>query len=133
MVMPAHQPDERSRNVVETASGYGLPQPMICALIGVGSVHTLLTHYREELDRGKARAAFQVAKTLFDRATSGKDLGAAIFYLKSQAGFREKHVLDDNPDAKAGLIDLINQSMALPPIDVTPTTRLPPPANEDAA
>lgn len=126
-----HRPDATTRGVVETAAGYGLPQLMIATLVGI-SGPTLLIHYREELDRGKARACFQVAKTLFDRATTGKDLGAAIFFLKAQAGWREKHVLDDNPDAKAGLLELINQSMALPAIDVTPSSRLLSPPDEEA-
>lgn len=102
----AHEPTELSRKTVEVAAGYGLPYPMIATLVGIGSETTLRRYYAEELASGKARAVFQVAKTLFDRATAGKDLGAAIFYLKSQAGFREKHVLDD-PGAQKTLVELL--------------------------
>lgn len=98
--MRAHEPTDRSRQVVETASGLGIPQKFIAILAASAaaspcSENTLRIHYQEELDAGKAKAIFAVAKTLFDRATTGKDLGAAIFYLKAQAGWREKHVLDD--------------------------------------
>lgn len=93
--MPApHVPDDKSRALVTTAAGYGLPQEMIAILVGI-SENTLRLRYRHELDTGKATATFKVAQTLFNRATTGKDLGAAIFWLKAQAGWREKHVLDD--------------------------------------
>jgi hypothetical protein len=102
---PAHEPTETTRNVAKTAAGYGLPQAMIATLVGV-SENTLRLYYAAELAAGKAQACFSVAKTLYDRATTGKDLGAAIFFLKSQAGFREKHVLDD-PNARRSLAELI--------------------------
>jgi hypothetical protein len=103
-----HEPTDQTRNVARTAAGFGLPQPMIATLVGV-SESTLRHYYLEELKSGKAQACYAVAKTLYDRATTGKDLGAAIFFLKSQAGFREKHVLDD-PAARVGLAQLIAMS-----------------------
>jgi hypothetical protein len=105
MANPPHEPTDQLRNVAKTAAGFGLPHEMIATLVGI-SENTLRLYYAAELKQGKAQACFQVAKTLFDRATTGKDLGAAIFFLKSQAGFREKHVLDD-PLARQGLADLI--------------------------
>lgn len=103
-----HEPDDKSRLTVKTAAGYGLPQEMIATLVGI-SENTLRKHYRDELSMGKAAATFQVAQTLFTRATTGKDLGAAIFWLKAQAGWREKHVLDD-PATKLTLAHLIAAS-----------------------
>lgn len=110
--MKKHEPTDRDRAIVKTAAGYGLPHGMISILIGI-SENTLRLHYREELAVGKATATFEVAKTLYSRATSGNDLGAAIFWLKSQAGWREKHVLDD-PVGRKGLAELI----ALSGVDV---------------
>lgn len=104
--MPAeHVPTDASRQLVKTAAGLGLPQDMICVLADV-SEHTLRRHYAAELKVGKAQATFEVAKTLYARATTGKDLGAAIFWLKAQAGWREKHVLDD-PANRQSLAQLI--------------------------
>lgn len=100
-----HVPNESTRAMVKTAAGLGLPQPMIGVLVGC-SENTLRKHYPDELAMGKAQATFEVAKTLFHRATVGKDLGAAIFWLKAQAGWREKHVLDD-PATKVTLAELI--------------------------
>lgn len=116
---PPHAPDEKSRALVRTAAGYGLPMNMICVLVGI-SENTLRLHYKAELADGKATATFEVAKTLFHRATVGKDLGAAIFWLKAQAGWREKHVLDD-PGARATLAHLVAASgMNVPGVDPMP-------------
>ena len=104
MAQAPHTPNESTRATVRTAAGLGLPQSMIGTLVGC-SENTLRVHYREELDVGKAQATFEIAKTLFNRAKAG-DLGAAIFWLKAQAGWREKHVLDD-PGAKQTLAELI--------------------------
>lgn len=108
MAQAPHVPTDTSRQVVKTAAGLGLPFEMIGVLVGC-SEPTLKKYYADELKLGKATAVFEVAKTLFSRATTGKDLGAAIFYLKAQAGWREKHVLDD-PATKQSLADLIRLS-----------------------
>ncbi len=127
-----HVPTAQSRQTVEVAAGYGVPLEMICALIGIGSVHTLYKHYRDDpavgnlLLAGKSKAVFNVAKTLYSRATTGNDLGAACFYLKTQAGFREKHVLDD-PGAVKNLYDLIlmsGLSMNGPVVESEPAHRV---------
>lgn len=105
----AHEPDDKTRAMVKTCAGLGLPVKMIATLIGVGSDNTVKKYYAAELEEGEAQATFEVAKTLFHRATAGKDLGAAIFWLKARAGWREKHVLDD-PGAQQNLADLIARS-----------------------
>lgn len=88
-----HEPTAESRQLVANAAGVGLQQPMIATLVGV-SENTLRKHYETELAAGKARATFKVAAKLFTKAEQG-DLGAMIFWLKAQGGWREKHVLDD--------------------------------------
>ena len=101
-----HEPTKDTRRTAEVAASYGVPHHMIATLVGI-SEPTLRKHYKPELEAGKAKATFQVAKTLFDRATTGKDLGAAIFWLKAQAGWREKHVLDDDEPGKNKLSTLL--------------------------
>lgn len=44
---------------------------------------------RSAYKRGKARAIRSVARSLITMATKGKNVSAAIFYLKTQAGWRE--------------------------------------------
>lgn len=56
--------------------------------------------------RGRAVAAGRVAQTLFRRACDG-DLTAAIFYLKTRAGWREtKHLAHSSEDGVFGVRDV---------------------------
>ena len=100
MAQAPHEPTPQTRALVQEAAGMGIPQPMICHLMRVAghpvSEPTLLKYYSDELSGGKAVATLQVAKTLFHQATVGKNLGAAIFWLKAQAGWREKQEVDAN-------------------------------------
>ena len=48
-------------------------------------------HFRDELDRGTVEANVKVAQSLFQMATQGKNVAAAIFWMKARAGWREKH------------------------------------------
>jgi hypothetical protein len=74
----------------------GTPHHDIALLVGV-SIKTLLRYYRKELDIGKARANANVAKGLYSSAIKG-NLGAQIFWLKAQAGWREVPKDDDGSD-----------------------------------
>lgn len=49
--------------------------------------------YGPELDAAEVASVARVAQTLYTKATTGKDLGAAIFFLKVRGGWRE------NPEA----------------------------------
>ena len=62
----------------------------------------VLTRYK----KGKARAIVSVAQDLVQQARSG-DKTAAIFYLKTQAGWRETNNLDVTSDG------------SIPPLQVT--------------
>lgn len=106
-----HEPTETTRMQVRLASGFGLPHKMIARLIGLGSSNTLEKHYADELATGEAEATFKVAKGLFMQATREKDpsLAAMIFWLKARAGWREKHVLDDDK-VQSNLAQLIAMS-----------------------
>lgn len=68
----------------------------IAILVGV-SIKTLLKHYDVELKAGKAKANFNVSKTLYQRATANDKsaLGAAIFWAKAQMGWREVQVIEN--------------------------------------
>jgi len=50
---------------------------------------TLRKYYRDELDLAKAKANATIGGALFNRAKSG-DTSAMIFWMKTQAGWREK-------------------------------------------
>lgn len=90
---PTHVPTAELRTKVEAFASVGIPLRMIAKLIGLGSENTLIKHYDHELELGEAKGLAQVANTLFKRATSGNDLGAAIFYLKAKGGWSEKQTV----------------------------------------
>lgn len=95
---PAHKPTPESRKQAETASGLGLPHEQIGALLGIDD-KTLRKYYREELDQGKAKASAQVAKSLFSKATGG-DTTAAIWWTKTQMGWKETQVLEHGGEVR---------------------------------
>jgi hypothetical protein len=71
-------------------SGFGVPQYAIAEMIGI-SIPTLEKHYRSELDSGAGKANMKVAQSLFQMATNIEkpNVVAAIFWLKSRAGWRD--------------------------------------------
>jgi hypothetical protein len=87
-----HVPTEQSINEVRAYATVGTPHHDIAMLIDV-STETLLKYYRPQLDQGKARGVAMVAKTLYTMATVDNNLGAAIFFLKCQGGWRETSVV----------------------------------------
>ncbi|MHC4432122.1 MAG: hypothetical protein ACYTBS_09805 [Planctomycetota bacterium] len=82
---------------VETL-GAVLPVDQIAAYLGVGKTTFYAMMDRdpeisERYKRGKARAIHDVGKGLLQKALSG-DTTSAIFYLKTQAGWRERDSRD---------------------------------------
>ena len=86
--MKPHRPTDDFRKQVEEASGIGLPQDQLCALVGISDV-TLRKHYESELGLGKARASAQIAKSLFNKAIQGGDTTAMIWWTKAQMKWSE--------------------------------------------
>jgi hypothetical protein len=82
-------PTEEQRRTVKAMSGFGVPQPDIAVHLGIDP-KTLRKHFREELDRGAIEATTKVAQSLFNMATQGNNVAAAIFWMKARAGWREK-------------------------------------------
>ena len=94
MPRPRTPTNEEQRRLVRTLSAYGVPQEQIARRIGIRSAKTLRKYYREELDRGAVDANAAVAQTLYQMATSGKCPLATIFWLKTQAAWRERPRLE---------------------------------------
>lgn len=86
-------PTDEQRRTVKALSGFGVPQPDIALHLGVDP-KTLRKHFREELDRGSIEATAKVAQSLFNMATQGNNVAAAIFWMKARAGWREKQDLE---------------------------------------
>lgn len=87
--MRRYEPTPEQRRTVRTMAGFGIPQPEVAGFLGI-DMKTLRKHFREELDRGVVEANAKVAQSLFQMATQGKNVAAAIFWLKIRAGWRER-------------------------------------------
>jgi hypothetical protein len=102
---PAFKPTETERETVQAMAAYGIPQDRMVLVIrrprGRGRVlhpiseNTLRKHFRDELDTGEVMANSKVAETLYKTAVDRKHRGhvaAAIFWLKSRAGWSERTI-----------------------------------------
>lgn len=82
-----HKPTQESRRLVETSSGIGLPHEQIGLLLDIDD-KTLRKHYRDELNKGKAKAHLKIAETLYKKATGG-DTTSLIWWTKTQMKWSE--------------------------------------------
>jgi hypothetical protein len=87
---PAHVPTDETRNLVESLSGFGIPQDEIARLVGIDP-KTLRFHYADQIEMGSIKATAKVAQNLFTMACkpTREGLSAAIFWLKVRAGWSE--------------------------------------------
>jgi hypothetical protein len=87
---PAYVPTDESRNMVESLSGFGIPQDEIARLIGIDP-KTLRLHYADQIELGGIKATAKVAQNLFTMACkpTREGLQAAIFWLRVRAGWSE--------------------------------------------
>ena len=92
-----HDPTDAQRQTVQLHATVGTPHPVIAQLLDIDP-KTLRKYYREELDVSKAKANATIGGALFNKAKGG-DTTAMIFWMKTQAGWREKsdvnHVSED--------------------------------------
>ncbi len=88
----AFLPSEEQRRTVKAMAGLGVPHEGIAVLLDIDA-KTLRKYFHPELERGSVEATAKVAQSLFQLATTGKNVAAAIFWMKARAGWREKHEL----------------------------------------
>lgn len=90
MVRPAYAPTDKDRASVKALAAYGVQQAEIASVMGC-TEKTLRKHFREELDTSAISANAKVAESLFKKATGDgpSSVAAAIFWLKSRAGWQE--------------------------------------------
>ncbi len=86
----AFEPTAEQRRLVRAFSGFGVSQEAIAEHLSVDP-KTLRKYFREEIDRGTTEANVKVAQSLFQMATQGRNVAAAIFWMKARGGWREKH------------------------------------------
>lgn len=95
---PPHEPTKETRLLVQELTAFGITQEKIARRLNI-CIDTLALHYRDELDNGKTDAVLAVGKSLYSKAVEQDDLGAQVFYLKTQGGWREKDKDDDTKKA----------------------------------
>ena len=97
-----HEPTEETRAQVFALSSFGVKQDDIADFLGM-SDDTLRKHYSEELRKAKVERNAEVAAFLFrsangstsaDGASYSDCLRAAMFWMKTQAGWRETAQVD---------------------------------------
>jgi len=81
------EPTAEQRRLARAMAGLGLPQEQIALLLEIDP-KTLRKHFRDDLDRGMAEANVKIAQSLFNMATTGGSVAAAIFWMKARAGWR---------------------------------------------
>ena len=94
MPKTVNKTDETARMVTQL-SGLGIPHEQICSMLDI-SKPTLYKYYGVELLKGKATANAKISQNLFSIATgTGREaVTACIFWLKTQARWTEKQVLE---------------------------------------
>jgi hypothetical protein len=94
------EPTDEQRRTVRAMAGYGMPHVDIATFLDIDA-KTLRKHFTRELELGSIEATTKVAQSLFRMATEGKNVAAAIFWMKARAGWREKQPAalteDDKP------------------------------------
>jgi hypothetical protein len=96
------QPTDEQRRMVKSLAGCGLKQEHIAPLLGLASTTTLRKYFREELERGPVEAHANVRRTLFKLATSGRNPGATMYWLKTRARWSEKGKTPEPVDTRPG-------------------------------
>ena len=86
---PQYIKKDNDVKTVEALSVAGVTQKLIAQILKI-SEPTLRKHFREELDTSKARANAVISQALFKNAKDG-NVAAQIFWLKTQAGWKERN------------------------------------------
>jgi hypothetical protein len=90
---PKFEPTEEQRHLVNMMSTSGVKQVDQAKALGIHE-HTLRKFFRQELDHGKVVCTSHVVGALYNNAVVKGNVTAQIFWLKSQAGWREADRLE---------------------------------------
>ena len=80
---------DEDAKLVEALTIAGVTQTLVAQIVKI-SEPTLRKNFRKELDTSKARANAVISQALFKKAKDG-NVVAQIFWLKTQAGWKEKN------------------------------------------
>ncbi len=102
--------------MVRKMASFGIPQEDIAQVLEIES-KTLRKHYRKELDTAKTLKTVEVAESLFNKAVGDGpgSVPAAIFWLKTQAGWREKQEVELQGDLNVVALPELDKREWQPP------------------
>lgn len=95
-------PREDIALAVKAMRSAGLEVDAITSGLKIGG-ETLYKYYKEELDFGKSETIAKIAEGVIHRAING-DNAAAFFYLKCQANWSERQLLEHTGKDGAALV-----------------------------
>src|SRR3954462_9023559 len=107
MSNPKHQPTAEQRKTVRAMIGFGITQADIATVIGIDP-KTLRLYYATEIANGAIEANAQVAQSLFQAATKGKNMTAAIWWTKTRMGWKETVRIGGEPGGAAVVLQVIS-------------------------
>ncbi len=87
-----HKPTEESRRLIRQLSAVGTRHVDMAQKLGI-THDTLVKHYKTEIEDGRIDANASIAQTLFQQAKEG-NTAAAIFWLKTRAGWKETSAME---------------------------------------
>lgn len=79
---------ERDLEVVKALASTGVNTKLISQYIGIHE-ETLFKYYKEHMLKAKLDRNMVVAQSLYEKAVIDKNVVAMMFWLKTQAGWRE--------------------------------------------
>lgn len=87
---------EEHRRLVREMAAVGIPQRLIAKVIIPGGVSedTIQRHFGDEMERAKVERNVEAAGYLYENVRNG-NVAAQIFWMKTQAGWREVAREDD--------------------------------------
>lgn len=93
-----HVPTSDSIKTARAMASVGVQTKFIAAALEI-SEPTLIKYYKDEMNNARGKAHMQVGNSLFQKAIAG-DTPSAIFYAKTQMGWKENKDNDDDPSDK---------------------------------
>jgi len=88
----SHVPSRRKRRLVQSLMAQGLTVKAAAEVMDLDDA-TLRKHYAKEIETGASKGMALMARSIYRRALQG-DTTAAIFWLKSKAGWRDRDPLN---------------------------------------
>jgi hypothetical protein len=104
-------PTPEQRKQVKTLSGFGLNHVQVANVMDI-SRPTLEKYYSEELRKGKDEAIALVTNSLFSNIKKG-NVPCILFYLKCQAGWKERDALELTPSTIDKIVAGVGRSRSM--------------------